>query len=122
MGVRFLLEQPQGSMAEEHPRLRLLMRSFIRIYSAAIWHGIYGGASPKRQKLYSNCFQLLMHIKGRAGHVVPGTFQSLRGPDLVTRKRRVDGTMAWTGNEQLKSSQYLGLKTCPDDGQISGVL
>ena len=108
--IRFLLEQPSGSMAEEHPRLRKLMTTFVQIYSTQIWHGIYGGDSPKRQKLFSNDERLLWHLDQRAGHVAPGQFHLLQKKELVTRKRRADGTVAWTGNANLKSSQCLDIR------------
>ena len=107
-GIRFLLEQPAGSQAEEHPRLRGLMKHYIQIYSTKIWHGLYGAASPKRQKLWSNCWNLVLSLSIRAGSCAPGQFQELRGEALTTKKRRADGTVAWTGNEKLKSSQYPG--------------
>ena len=69
--------------------------------------GIYGGSSPKRQKLYSNSLRLLFNLEQKAGRVEAGCFQELRGVELVSRKRRADGSLAWTGNENLRSSQFL---------------
>ena len=106
-GLRILLEQPFGSLAEEHPRMRMLFRDMLRMFSTTIWHGLYGAPSPKRQKLYSNDHRLLLNLFDRAGQVEPGKFAELRGQELVSRKRRADGTMAWTGNSELKSSQCL---------------
>ena len=106
-GVIFLLEQPARSLAEEFPRLRQLMRTMVKIFSTSIWHGIYGGSSPKRQKLYSNSLRLLFNLEQKAGRVEAGCFQELRGVELVSRKRRADGSLAWTGNENLRSSQFL---------------
>ena len=106
-GIRFLLEQPAGSQAELHPRLEGFLRGRFPVYSCAIWHGVYGGDTPKRQKLYSNDERLLTGISSRAGQVAPGTFHNLRKASLVNKQRRPDGSVAWSGNPNLKDSQRL---------------
>lgn len=108
-GCRFLLEQPQGSKAEEHERLVELFRAYW-IFKGAIWGGAYADnramSSPKRHWLYSNDDKLLSELGLAAGRLTGQELAEMTGPPLVKKQKREDGTSSFTGNKDaLKESQ-----------------
>ena len=52
LGVWWVLEQPVGSLMQEHPAMREFMR-FVRTYRKHIYMGDYGGETKKPTWLYS---------------------------------------------------------------------
>lgn len=109
---RFLLEQPQGSKAEEHERLVELFRKYW-VFKGAVWGGAYSedrsSATPKRHWLYSNDDKLLEELGLAAGHLTGKELAEMTGAPLVKKQKREDGSSSFTGNKDvLKQSQ-----SCP---------
>lgn len=108
---RFLLEQPQGSSASDHPRLSHLFAT-QRVWTQGIWGGAYawdkGEATPKRHTLWSNDLRLLRELQLAAGHMSRQELDQFQGDPLVKRVRRDDGTYAWTGIKDRLSKSQLG--------------
>ena len=110
-GCRVLIEQPQGSLACEHPRLEVLLRE-LGLYQASIWGGTYcqdaTRSTPKRHVLYSQDYHLLSRLQAAAGYLSAERLAELRGPSLVKKQKRADGTYSWSGNKaEMKESQNL---------------
>lgn len=105
----FLLEQPQNSQAENHPRLQELFDRF-QIFRCGIWGANYANdnnCSAKRHWLYSNSAMFLQRLSHLAGHL-PGEKREQLTVNLVKRQKRSDGSWNWTGDRDiLKASQCL---------------
>jgi len=86
----FIIEQPQGSCAQLHPRLAELLRLY-EIFMTGIWGGKYGiEGTPKRHWLYSNNRPVLQRLSALAGHMTQEECQTLQGGSLVKRSRLMD--------------------------------
>lgn len=109
-GCRFVLEQPQGSFLEHHPRMSWLF-TFLNLVRAAFWGGAFAAspesASAKRHILWSNDPPTLKAVETAAGHLSKSQLESF-GMSLVNKKRRQDGSMAFNGNGNMRGSQLLG--------------
>lgn len=108
-GARFLLEQPQGSKAEVHPRLESLMKEH-RIYKQGVWGGAWADdrsqTTPKRHILYSNDIKLLRELGLAAASLKKEDLNKMCGEPLTKKIKKADGTTAWTGDKQrLSASQ-----------------
>lgn len=107
---RFLLEQPQGSLAPLHPRLEPLMQEH-RIYKQGVWGGAWADdtatTTPKRHLLFSNDIQLLRELGLAAAHLSKDELNNMCGEPLTKKTKRADGSTAWTGDKQrLSASQW----------------
>ena len=104
----FIIEQPQGSCAQLHPRLAELLRLY-EIFMTGIWGGKYGiEGTPKRHWLYSNNRPVLQRLSALAGHMTQEECQTLQGGSLVKRSRRPDGSWVWSGDKsKMTASQML---------------
>ena len=104
----FIIEQPQGSCAQLHPRLAELLRLY-EIFMTGIWGGKYGiEGTPKRHWLYSNNRPVLQRLSALAGHMTQEERQTLQGGSLVKRSRRPDGSWVWSGDKsKMTASQML---------------
>lgn len=108
--ARFLLEQPQGSKAEVHPRLEELMTEH-RIYKQGVWGGAWADdrsrTTPKRHILYSNDIQLLRELGLAGASLSKEDLNKMRGEPLAKKTKKADGSTAWTGDKQrLSASQW----------------
>lgn len=87
-GCRFVLEQPQGSFLEHHPRMSWLF-TFLKLVRAAFWGGAFAAspesASAKRHILWSNDPPTLKAVETAAGHLSKSQLESF-GMSLVNKK------------------------------------
>ena len=109
-GGWFVIEQPQGSCAQLHPRISELLRKY-QIFMAGIWGGKYGiEGTAKRHWLYSSNRTVLNRLAALAGHMTTEERIALQGGSLVKRVRRPDGSWSWSGDKsKMKASQFLDL-------------
>lgn len=110
--MRILLEQPQHSAAELHPRLDEVFQG-LTIFKSGMWGGYYSSdpsqSTPKRHWLYSNDRMMLERIFNVAGRMTADQLAQLSGPALTTRKRNADGKLVWSGvKKTMSASQCLG--------------
>lgn len=105
----FVIEQPQNSQAENHPRLASLFERYS-IFRSGIWGANYANdtnCSAKRHWLYSNDSMLLQRLSDQAGHLAKEKRDALT-VNLVKKQKRADGSWTWSGDRStLKASQYL---------------
>lgn len=107
---RFLLEQPNGSMAPAHPRLEPLMREH-KIWKQGIWGGAWADdktkTTPKRHLLFSNDLRLLRELGIASARLSKEELNSMCGEPLTKRTKHADGSTSWTGDkEKLRASQW----------------
>lgn len=107
---RFLLEQPQGSKAEAHPRLESIMQEH-RIYKQGVWGGAWADdkskTTPKRHILFSNDVQLLRELGLAGACLSKEALNKMCGEPLPKKIKKADGSTAWTGDKQrLSASQW----------------
>ena len=73
--------------------------------------GLYGAASVKPRKAWSNDAIFLRHIHERAGQITEEEKQQIKAApeaELVTTSYSSNGKRSWTGNHKaLQSSQQL---------------
>lgn len=115
---RFLLEQPNGSMAPAHPRLEPLM-SQHRIYKQGIWGGAWADdrskTTPKRHILFSNDIRLLRELGIASAHLSKEELNNMCGEPLTKRSKKADGSTSWTGDKKrLQASQWGPKNLCLD--------
>ena len=126
-GLRWLLEQPEGSAAPIHPGFQWLFDTIqvgtvcglwtatlfqrcVQVWSTGVWHGLYWWfiGTPKRQRWFSNDSQMLQSLSAVAGKMQPGDRARFGGESLTKRYRKADGSIGWSGKTSvLKSSQSL---------------
>ncbi|CAE7685791.1 unnamed protein product [Symbiodinium sp. CCMP2456] len=105
--LRWLLEQPDGSMLPHLPRFQKLWKQFD-VYHSYFWMGKFNGPTPKRHRIWSNCFSLVDGIQQRAGHMLKSEMERLT-KRLVNRYEDKLGTKRFTGKrKELRESQILG--------------
>ncbi|CAE7840892.1 unnamed protein product [Symbiodinium sp. CCMP2592] len=105
--VRWLLEQPDGSMLPHLPRFQQFWRKYD-VYHSYFWMGKFNGPTPKRHRIWSNCFDLVDGIQKRAGHMLKSEMKRLT-KRLVHRYDDKLGTRRFTGKrKELRDSQILG--------------
>lgn len=108
-GGRFLLEQPQNSYLEVHPRMQSLFELF-HVYFCQIWAGAYAEVKPeassKRTNLWSNDEEMLVRLEGASGHLTRSQLDEF-GRSLVSKRAKTDGTVGFSGNSAMKESQLL---------------
>jgi len=98
-GCWWVLEQPQGSLMQEHPALQHLM-SVMTVYRHCIQMCHYGASSKKRTWLYSNA-RWICDVDLYKTCIQP------RCPtQLVTTSINKAGKVTTTGNADLKASQH----------------
>lgn len=101
-GVFWIVEQPAGSLLEEHPRWKELCR-MVKVYRTHVWMSDYGAPSPKPSWLYSQ-MSWISEIRDFRSDDTRG--RALEGSAVMSTKRtRADGTVAVTGGADLKASQ-----------------
>lgn len=80
-----------------------------QVFVCTIWGGLYAdspeNATPKRHVLYSNDEELLLRLQAAAGSATRDQLDALHGPSLVTKYERPDGSMSFSGNDAMQSSQ-----------------
>lgn len=81
----------------------------VQVFVCTIWGGLYAdspeNATPKRHVLYSNDEDLLLRLQAAAGSATRDQLDALHGPSLVTKYERPDGSMVFSGNDAMQSSQ-----------------
>lgn len=113
--LRILVEQPQHSSLELHPRFAELWE-WTLWFRSAFWGGAYAlgateqaTASPKRHWIWSNDRTLLHRVSIAAGRLNAEQLQQLQNKPLTTRKRDATGKVVWTGErEAMRQSQCFG--------------
>ena len=135
-GVRYLIEQPNGSALDVHPAFRrfcdwseaglvivifflhflVVIFCLLQVWSISLWHGLYYffKETPKRQRLWSNDEELLKRIVAVSGKLPLGSsMRSFQGEPLTKRRKLPDGTVQWSGKQGvLKASQNLTCTSC----------
>lgn len=114
-GLCILVEQPQHSSLELHPRFVDLW-GWTPWFRSAFWGGAYAlgaieqeSASPKRHWIWSNDRTLLRRVSIAAGRLSGEQLQQLQNKPLTTRKRDATGKIVWTGErEAMRQSQCFG--------------
>ena len=107
---RPVLEQPRNSKAPLHPRLEQVLEE-LPFYETSIWGGKYADnpqtSTPKRHSLFSVDKCLLQKLSDYAGTMTAEELQAFE-TTLVKRRRKDDGSYSWSGNENMKQSQFSG--------------
>eukprot|EP00435_Cladocopium_sp_Y103_P034766 s2702_g9.t1 len=114
-GCWFIIEQPQGSCAQLHPRISELLQKYD-IFMSGIWGGKYGiEGTAKRHWLYSSNRSVLKRLAALAGHMTKEEREALQGGSLVKRVRRADGSWSWTYHQRFGSHLAELLKEMGND-------
>jgi hypothetical protein len=100
--VWWVVEQPQNSLLEAHPKFAMLCRMF-RIFKVRVRMGEFGGDTEKPTWLYSN-MQIVEEI---GAHKTRTWDRSMTNTHLVNYYVDAAGKKCCTGNKDLKSSQAL---------------
>jgi len=109
-GLKFILEQPDGSSLPLHPRWEELL-GHVQIFSCSFWMGAIGGATAKRHRLWSNCKSLLMEVDRRAGYLSREDMLKLPGGPLVRHYIDQNGKKRHAGIPgKLRDSQHYSLE------------
>ena len=110
---RFLLEQPNGSLASVHPRLEPLM-SEHRIFKQGVWGGAWADdrskTTPKRHILFSNDIRLLREFVLAGASLSKEELNRMCGEPLTKKSKKADGSTAWTGDKKRLSASQWGPK------------
>lgn len=67
-GLRWILEQPDGSFFPQLPRFQWLLK-VIQVFVCYFYMGKFNGATPKRHRLWSNDSWILTQITQKAGYM-----------------------------------------------------
>ncbi|CAL1145385.1 unnamed protein product [Cladocopium goreaui] len=104
-GLRFIIEQPDGSFLEHLPHYQWLF-SVLKVYAGTMYMGVFGSGSPKRHRLFSNCKYYLDTICDRAGYMSRAE-QSLCSNKLVKKYIDKSGKVRCSGTKPaLKESAH----------------
>ena len=80
-----------------------------QVFTTSFWMGAYDGPYPKRHRLWSNSFPLLMGINERGGKLTRQAMAALPGGALARRYVDAQGIPRCVGiKEKLKDSQQPG--------------
>ncbi|CAL1150914.1 unnamed protein product [Cladocopium goreaui] len=103
-GLRWLLEQPDGSFLQYLPRFQWLLQ-VIKVYVAYFYMGKFNGETPKRHRVWSNDHMFLSEIVNRAGYM---SRQEQQACHVKTARKYIDkkGVSRCVGiKDVLKKSQ-----------------
>jgi hypothetical protein len=98
--VWWVVEQPQNSLLETHPKFAMLCRLF-RIFKVRVRMGEFGGETEKPTWLYSN----MQIVEELGAHKTRTWDRSMTSTHHVNRYVDANGKKCCTGNSDLKSSQ-----------------
>ena len=98
--IWWVLEQPQGSLMESHPRFRWMLKR-LRVYRVRICMSWFGASSEKPTWLYSNWKFIEEIVK----YAKPTDLGNLGKKSLAIKYKDASGQTRVVGGPDLKSSQ-----------------
>ncbi|CAE7925841.1 unnamed protein product, partial [Symbiodinium necroappetens] len=106
LGLRWVIEQPDGSFLPDMPRFQDLWRKF-EVWNGSFWMGHFNGPTPKRHRLWSNDKCLIEAVQERAGAMSRERMSQFK-ERLAVHYVDKNGVKRHTGKPQgLKNSQPL---------------